>query len=197
MSFYIQNYSSEVTLNSVFKRAKSMGLKISKDTVYDYTSKLEDTAYFFFIDRFSSKAHLRESYPKKVYLCDTALAKTVRFFEDKEKLMENCVFLELLRQRNTSPSLEIHYWNSGVNEVDFVLRVGGKVEELLQVTYADSLNNVHTREIDALLKASRELKPKKLTVITWNAEGQKQFGDKKIVFTPLWKWLLGWQTLNR
>jgi predicted AAA+ superfamily ATPase len=111
--------------------------------------------------------------------------------------MENCVFLELLRQRNTSPSLEIHYWNSGVNEVDFVLRVGGKVEELLQVTYADSLNNVHTREIDALLKASRELKPKKLTVITWNAEGQKQFGDKKIVFTPLWKWLLGWQTLNR
>jgi predicted AAA+ superfamily ATPase len=60
-NFYIQNYSSEVTLNSVFKRAKSMGLKISKDTVYDYTSKLEDTAYFFFIDRFSSKAHLRES----------------------------------------------------------------------------------------------------------------------------------------
>lgn len=81
-----------------------------------------------------------------------------------------------------------------MNEVDFVLRVGGKVEELLQVTYADSLNNVHTREIDALLRASQELDTKKLTVITWNVEAQKQFGNKKIVFTPLWKWLLGWQT---
>jgi predicted AAA+ superfamily ATPase len=89
-NFYIQNYSSEVTLNSVLKKAKS--LKISKDTMYDYTSKLEDTAYFV---RFGPKAHLRESYPKKVYLCDTGLAKTIRFFEHKGKLMENCVFLEL------------------------------------------------------------------------------------------------------
>jgi hypothetical protein len=70
-----------------------------------------------------------------------------------------------------------------MNEVEFVLRVGDKVEELLQVTYVDSL--VRTREIDALLKASRELKSKKLTAITWNAEGQKQFEDKKIAFIPL------------
>ncbi|MGC8633036.1 MAG: DUF4143 domain-containing protein, partial [Thermoprotei archaeon] len=101
-----------MTLNSLFKKAKALGIKVSRDTVYDYTSKLEDTAYFFFIDRYSGRAHIRESYPKKVYLCDTGLAKAVRFSEDRGKLMENCVFLELLRQQNRA-QYDFYYWTEG------------------------------------------------------------------------------------
>jgi len=46
------------------------------------------------------------------------------------------------------------------------------------------------REIKALLKASMELKCSDLLVITWDREGEESIGNKKVVYVPLWKWLL-------
>jgi len=41
-----------------------------------------------------------------------------------------------------------------------------------------------------LIKASEELKCKNLLVITWDYEDEIKVKNKKIVFKPLWKWLL-------
>jgi len=188
-SFIIQNFSKEVSVNSLFNRIKSMGLKISKNTVYDYLSKLEDTSFFFFLRKYSEKPHLRESYPKKIYLCDTGLTKTKKFSEDMGKLTENIVFLELMRKTNQNPLLEVFYWKDYQHrEVDFIIKEGDKVSQIIQVTWELTPDN-EKREIGALLRASKELRCKNLLMITWDQDEILEKDGMKVRVVELWRWL--------
>jgi hypothetical protein len=104
--------------------------------------------------------------------------------------MENLVFLELEKLELNNIN-EIYYWKDyQQNEVDFIVREGVKIKQLIQVTYASARDEIERREIKALLKASKELKCKNLLVITWDYEDEEKFDGKKINFVPLWKWLL-------
>lgn len=188
--FITQNFTNEISIKALFDRAKATNMKISKDTLYEHVMKLEDTVFFFFLKRFSKKVHLREAWPKKVYLCDTGLVKVVKSSEEIGKLMENAVFLELLRKRNTDPLVEIFYWKDQEKEVDFLLKKGTKIKQLIQVTYASSKDEIEKREIKALVKASEELKCKNSTIITWNYEDGFKADGRRIECIPLWKWLL-------
>lgn len=76
------------------------------------------------------------------------------------------------------------------NEVDFIVKDGFEVKQLIQVTYANSKDEIEKREIKSLLKASEKLKCKNLLIITWNYEGKEKIKGKEIKFIPLWKWLL-------
>jgi len=46
------------------------------------------------------------------------------------------------------------------------------------------------RELNSLIKASNELKCDNLMVITWDYEDEWKVENKKIMFIPLWKWLI-------
>ena len=128
---------------------------------------------------------------KKVYICDVGLPNVVGFEKDTGKRMEDIVFLELLRKTNEKPLMNVYYWKDyQQREVDFVIREGLKVKQLIQVTYASARDEIEKREIKALLKASREIKCKNLLVITWDYESEKKIDGRKIKFTPLWRWLL-------
>ena len=76
------------------------------------------------------------------------------------------------------------------NEVDFILKKGPKVKQLIQVTYATGKEEVNERENKSLLKASKELRCKNLFVITWDFSGKEKIGGKEVTFIPLWSWLL-------
>jgi hypothetical protein len=189
LSFFLQNFSKEFSINKIVKSLKSQ--KFGKNTLYSYVDKIQDSVVLFVLNRFSPKVYQRESWPKKIYLCDTGLTKVVRFSEDIGKLMENCVFLELLRLTNKKPLLEIYYWkNHQQAEVDFVLKEGTKIEQLIQVTYASGKDEIEEREVKSLLKASKEIKCKDLSVITWNYEDAVKINNRIVKFIPLWKWLL-------
>lgn len=123
LSFFLQNFSREFSINKI---SKSLGLKgFSKNTLYSYVDKVQDSVAIFFLNRYSLKVHQRESWPKKAYLCDTGLARIAKFSEDIGKLMENVVFLELMRKTNERPMMEIYYWRSSQKgEVDFILKEG-------------------------------------------------------------------------
>jgi len=190
-TFMIQNFSKEVSIRALFNKLKT-SLPVAKDTVYEYVTKLEDTMFFFFLRKFSEKVHLRELWPKKIYICDTGLTKTIRYSQDYGKLIENVVFLELLKKTNIKPLLEIYYWKDyQQREVDFVIREGMKVGQLIQVTYASARDEIERREIKALIKASNELRCKNLLIITWDYEEEEVIDSREIKFIPLWKWLLG------
>lgn len=105
--------------------------------------------------------------------------------------MENCVFLEVLRLTNKKLLLEIYYWkNHRGAEVDFLLKEGTEIRELIQVTYASGRDEIEERETKSLLKASKGTGCKNLRVITWDYEGMNKIGSRIFNFTPLWKWLL-------
>ena len=189
-TFLIQNFSKEVSIRSLFDKLK-VNVKVGKDTVYEYVTKLEDTVFFFFLKKFSRKVHLRESWPKKIYLCDPGLTKIVKYSQEFGRLMENAVFLNLLRQKNESPLIEMFYLKLIGGEVDFVVREGLQIKQLIQVTYVSTKDEIEEREIKSLLKASDLLKCEDLLVITWDYEGVETIRGKRIKFVPLWKWLLG------
>lgn len=187
--FFLQNFSKEFSVNKIVKFLKSQ--KFGKNTLYSYVDKIQDSVVLFVLNKFSQRVYERESWPKKIYLCDTGLTKVARFSEDIGKLMENIVFLELLRLTNKKPLLEIYYWkNHQQAEVDFILKEGTKIQKLIQVTYASSRDEIEKREIKSLLKASEQVKCKDLLIITWNYEDISKVGDRTVKFTPLWKWLL-------
>jgi predicted AAA+ superfamily ATPase len=187
----LQSFSHEFSVNRLVNLLKSNGIRMGKNTVYDYVEKLQDTLAVFFVKKYSEKISLRESWPRKVYICDTGISKVVRFSEDFGRLMENIVFIEEMRKINDNPLLEIFYWKDRQqNEVDFVLKEGPKIKQLIQVTYANGRDEIERREIRALLKACVELRCKDLLVITWGYDDELEIENEKIKFTPLWKWLI-------
>ena len=188
--FMFQNFSKEISIKNI-QRYLEKRIPFSKKTIYSYLENIKDTISVFFLDKFSLSVYTRKSWPKKVYIADVGSSMPLGFFSDIGKRMENIVFLELLRRTNKKPLMEIFYWKDyQQREVDFVIKEGLKVKQLIQVSFASDRNEINEREIKSLLKASELLKCKNLLCITWDYEGVEAIKRKKIKFLPLWKWLL-------
>ena len=104
--------------------------------------------------------------------------------------MENLVFLELVK-RGLRPNLDLFYYKTrNGREVDFVVKNGLEIDELIQACYETTNPEVEQREIKALLETTQELKPKKLTILTWDEKKEIEKEGKIIQWKPLWEWLL-------
>ena len=104
--------------------------------------------------------------------------------------MENLVFMELVK-RGHVPNREIFYYKTrNDREVDFVLKKGHIVTELVQVCYESLSPDVEQREVKALIEASGELDVQKLTVLTWDEKREVKKDEMTVQFVPLWEWLL-------
>jgi predicted AAA+ superfamily ATPase len=186
-SYLINNVSSQYTAR---KLASVLAFK-SDVTVAKYLDYLIEAYLVFSLDRHSTKATMRLQLPKKTYVVDNGLvtAKAVQHSPNSGKLMENLVFMELVKRGN-QPNREIFYYRTrNDREVDFVLKNGYEVVELMQVSYESTAQDVEEREVKALVEASEELKVTKLTVLTWNEKREVKKDGKTIQFIPLWEWL--------
>ena len=104
------------------------------------------------------------------------------------KIYENAVAIELIKRFDKE---NIFYWKcSKHEEVDFIVKKGLKIEQLIQVCYSLDSQETKKRETKALLKASKELGCRNLLVLTEDFESEQKLGGIKIVYVPLWRWLL-------
>ena len=108
---------------------------------------------------------IRKQYanPRKVYSVDAALAEDVsfKFTEDKGRVIENIVFIELKRRNK-----EVFY-HKGKYECDFVLKSKLKIVEAIQVCYELNENNKE-REINGLKEAMDKLSIEEGIILTFN-----------------------------
>ena len=124
----------------------------------------------------------------KIFINDTGLVNfsSMNFSENLGKVIENAVFLELLRKGR-----EIFYSKTVTKEeAYFVIKEGTKIKQVFQVCYGLSEPEVRKREINSLIKIGKELKCNNLFIITWDYEAEEKIKNKKIKFIPVWKWLL-------
>ncbi len=187
-TYLVSNVSG---LFSFTKLKDTLGFR-SINTVEKYLLYLEESYLFFSLNRFSFKVKEQIKAPRKIYLVDNGfiLAKSFQFSKDYGKLMENLVFVEILRE-GYKLNKELFYYNTITGkEVDFVLRKGIKIERLIQVCFRIDDLETKKREIKSLIEASNELDCDDLLIITWDCEKEEGFKNKKIRFVPLWKWLL-------
>ncbi len=188
MALYaFSNFASRFSFNKI----KNIFEIKSVHTVKNYINYLEEAYLLFQLTAFSRKLKEQIKLPKKIYCIDTGMINSIvsRGNFDYGRLIENLVFLELKRRRK-----EIYFYAAPDFEVDFVVKEGLEIRQLIQVCYSLANNDTKKREINALIKASRELDCHDLLVITWDNEAREKIivaGKKhSIAFIPLWKWLL-------
>lgn len=185
--FYLaSNCSKEATYNSL---KKLLGLG-SVTTVSDYCSYLENSYLCFFLNRYSLSVKAQQQSPKKVYFIDHVLAKTVgfRFSEDKGRMLENIVFIELKRRQHTV------YYHRANKECDFIIQQGNDIVAAIQVCHDLSNAQTRAREINGLVEALELYSLDKGYILTESEESIETHSvngsDYVIHIQPVWKWLL-------
>ncbi len=191
-AYLLSNIASEFSYNALAAVTKCR----SPHTVEKYLGYLEEAFLVFTLSRFSFKMKEQVLSNKKIYCIDNGIiyAKSFKVSPNTGKLYENLVAVEL-KKAELDGEINVYYWkNPQQEEVDFVVKKGVSVTQLIQVCYDVSKIDTKNREIRALLKAGKELKCDNLLIITEDYEGEEEaewFGIKgKVKYMPLWKWLL-------
>ena len=189
LRYCINNYSKYISISKAHNYLKSLHVKIGKKKLIEFLKASNEVFFLFPSKIFSYSMKNEEQYPKKIYVVDNGIINVLNEKTEVGRLMENLVAIQLTRQ-----GISFGYWKEygkqEGKEVDFVIKQGMEVKQLIQVTYASNRDEIEKREIKALLKASELLKCKNLLVITWDYEAEEKVKNKRIKFVPLWKWLL-------
>lgn len=164
----------------------------SKSTVQKFCDYLQQTFLFFFLPRYNNKLKLMQKAPQKVYVVDNGFLASSAFqtSENKGRLLENLVFLELTRRKKQAGGNLLYYRSRNDREIDFVVREKFQIRQLIQVCYDMSNKKTEKREIDAIMECAEELNCNKLLIITWDQENVVQRGDYDIQILPYYKWCL-------
>ena len=166
--YLISNYLNPLSYNEIAEEL-SLG---SVTTVKKFCEYLAEPYLFFYLPRYNNKLKEMKKAPRKVYVIDNGFIYT-RSFElsnNDGRQLENMVFIELLRRGYDLKKSLFYYRTSNDKEVDYVTRDGRKVTSLIQVSYDISKTKTRARELDALVKASEELKCDSLLLITWDQD---------------------------
>ena len=144
---------------------------------------------FFYLPRFNNKMKLMKKAPNKVYVVDNGFVQSTAFnlSENLGRLLENQVFVELLRRGYIPGKTLFYYRTRNDKEIDFVTRKGSKVEQLIQVCYNMSSEKTRKRELDALVEAAEELHCDSLLVITNSKEEKIEWKERMIILKSISK----------
>ena len=188
--YLISNSSEEITYSRL---SRNLGIK-HISTISNWISYIENAFLIFRLEKFAFKLKQQFIAPKKIYCYDTGIVDVIgfKFSENRGKMLENSIAIELQRRKGKNIHSEVYYWKDAQqNEVDFLIKEKTKVTQLIQATYISNKRELKENRIKSLIKASQELKCNNLLVITWDYENEERVDGKSIYFIPLWKWLLG------
>ena len=183
----VSNVTGLFTVSSL---AEELGMS-SKTTLKKYCDYLSSSYLYYYLPRFNNKLQLMKKAARKSYMVDTGFVKAKAFgvSQDLGKLLENMVFVELLRRGYEIGKTLFYYRSRNDKEVDFVLRKGNKVTEMLQVCYDMSSPKTERREVTSLVECADELRCSNYRIITWDEE-RIVMEPTEIEVMPFWKWAL-------
>jgi hypothetical protein len=190
IDYLISSLTKETSINNVYNTLKSKQIKISKNTLYDYFSMLEDSFFIFPVRRFDYSIKNENLSIPKIYLNDHGFLNLFSI-EEFGKRIENIVYLELLRKQHINPIQKINYWKSADNkEVDFIVGEGKNIKQAIQVCYDINDERTKQREITSLVRCLEYFKLKEGLIITRNTKSEEKVDGKKIRIIPIIEWLL-------
>jgi len=184
MAVYLLSNSGKITSMESLKAA----FNISFFAAQTYLKYFKESFLVFELPQFSYSLKKQSKALKKIYAVDIGLANAVsfKFSEDKGRMLENAVFLELKNKKG-----ELYYYKTKNNlEVDFLVKEKTKVKKLIQVCWTLEDKKTKEREIKSLMVAMDELKLKNGFILTYNEEDEIKVNKKMINIVPCWKWLL-------
>lgn len=171
--YLLSNFCNAFSANEL---ADELGFS-SVATTKKFMSYLAEPYLFFYLSRYNNNLKLMKKAPQKVYVVDNGFvsAKAFNLSENLGRLLENQVFVELLRQGYDTEKSLFYYRSRNDKEVDFVTRKGPHVERLIQVCYDLSSERTLKREVDSMIECAGELNCRNLCIVTMN---EKQIIEK-------------------
>lgn len=184
-TYLLSNFCNPISANEL---AGELGMS-SVATTKKFCDYLNEPYLFLYLPRFNNKLKLMNKAPKKVYVVDNGFVQSTAFnlSENLGRLLENQVFVELLRRGYIPGQTLFYYRTRNDKEIDFVTRKGAKVEQLIQVCYDMTSEKTRKRELDALAEAAEELHCDKLLVITNLQEENIEWKRTAILVTSIQK----------
>lgn len=183
--YLVSQAGKEFSFNSL---KKIVGVA-SASTISDYCGYIENSFLCFFVSRYDYSLKKQLHYAKKIYCVDQALAKAIGFrcSEDKGRLLENIVLIELLRRGN-----EV-YFHKDKKECDFVVKSGQKIIAAIQVTTHLDSDKTRKREKEGLIEAMERYALSEGLILTENEKGQETIkinGKPRLIqILPIWQFL--------
>lgn len=182
------NITKPSSVNNIYNDLKSQGLKLSKDSLYQWLDYACNIFLLHKVPKYSKSIIKQSTSLSKYYVVDFALAKSVLLpqSEEKGKALENAVYMHLARHLNENE--QIYYFNEGA-ECDFVIANDEGVKELIQVCW--ELDEFNTpRECGGLCAASAATGCKKASIVTCNQAQSIHYGDLQINVVAAWDFML-------
>lgn len=182
----LNTISSEFSIHKFYNELKSQGISISKNTIYEYLKYATDCFLLFLLLPYDPSLVRQHTRSKKIYAVDTGLinAITYRFSQDQGKLLENAVFLELLRREMPL------FYHKNQFECDFIIQQEEAIKEAYQVSLTIGQTATRQREIRALQKTMDKYNLSEGHIITLDEEEDVEVNNKRIAIKPAWKWFL-------
>jgi predicted AAA+ superfamily ATPase len=190
LKFFIKRLMScatkEFSINKIYNELKSSGYKISKDSLYNFADNCEAIYLALPVKKYNASIIHLELTEKKIYVVDNGLFNAInpRFSEDNGKLMEQTVFLQLLREPG-----EV-FFHKHKYECDFLVKEGLNVTRAIQVSYNLSDHETREREIRGLVEACLAHELTEGLIITYREKGEFVHDGVKISCVPLLSYLL-------
>ncbi len=182
VKFVASNIGSALSPSNISKTLKQDGQSIHHATVEKYLDYLTASFVFYKVNRFDLKGKKQLATQEKYYLVDTGLLNILAGKEritDRGHLLENIVYLELLRRGN-----KIWTGTARNTEVDFVCKTPTGDIEYYQVAWQMTSEGTVEREFGALEKINDNY-PKYL--LTTDSFTQNRSGVKHL---NVFNWLL-------
>ncbi len=162
--YLVSNFCNLVSANDL---TDELGFS-SVNTTKKYMDYLREPYLFYYLPRYDNKLKQMKKAPRKVYVVDNGFvtAKAFSLSDNLGRLLENQVFIELIRRGYDTDKTMFYYRSRNDKEVDFVLRKGHRIERLVQVCYDLSNPKTEKREVDSLVECAGELKCDNLVIVT-------------------------------
>jgi len=186
--WFLSNFTNPFSATSL---AEELGMS-SVLTLQKFASYLENTYLFQYLPRFSNRLKLMKKANRKAYVIDNGfiMARAFELSANKGRLLENLVFLELLKRGYDLKRYELFYYRSrNDRETDFVCRRGVKVEQMIQVCYDISSLKTRKREVESLVECANELNCADMSIITWDQDEILEHKGYSIKVFSLRKWI--------
>lgn len=183
--YMISNFCNPLSANEL---SEELGFQ-SVNTTKKFMDYLHEPYLFYYMSRYNNKLKLMKKAPRKVYVVDNGFvtAKAFAVSENLGRLLENQVFVELVRRGYNTDKSMFFYRSRNDKEVDFVLRKGAHIERLVQVCYDMSSPKTEKREVDSIVECAEELRCSNLTIVTHEEERTLEKNGYTISVVPVSK----------
>lgn len=183
--YLLSNFCNPYTANNL---AEEIGMS-SVSTINKFMDYLHEPYLFFYLSRYDNKLKLMKKAARKVYVVDNGFvcSKGFNLSENLGRLLENQVFVELLRRGYDTEKTLFYYRSRNNKETDFVTRKENRVNQLIQVCYDLSSPKTEKREVDALVECAEELKCDSLVIVTYNEERTVEKNGHTVRLVPISK----------